>query len=121
MILLSGISYAQACSYENSNDELAVNLTETHNYSASNPKSETSVNPFVKQYPAPFSEIVSVDLSSCPDAKICLYYESGKCIKYQDCGKEKTAIFNLKNQPKGLYFMEIVSNGKRVMKTINFE
>lgn len=84
-------------------------------------ESTSVINPEVKVYPEPFSGIVSVDLSDCPDAKICLYYESGKCIKYQDCQNEKNAIFNLKNEPKGLYFMEIVSNGKKIVKKVDLE
>lgn len=84
-------------------------------------ESTSVINPEVKVYPEPFSGIVSVDLSSCPDAKICLYFESGKCIKYQDCQNEKNAIFNLKNEPKGLYFMEIVSNGKKIVKKVDLE
>jgi hypothetical protein len=92
----------------------------TSNISASG--ETTSVfNAQVKVYPAPFSGIVSVDLSNCPDAKICLYYESGKCIKYQDCENETTAVFNLKDEPKGLYFMEIVSYGRKTVKKIELE
>ncbi|MCD6018988.1 MAG: hypothetical protein K0S53_2109 [Bacteroidetes bacterium] len=79
------------------------------------------LNPEIKVYPEPFAGIVFVDLSSCPDSKICLYFESGKCLKYQDCQNETSAIFNLKNEPKGLYFMEIVSMGKKVVKKIDLE
>lgn len=74
----------------------------------------------VKIYPGPFSGFISVDLKNCPDAKICLYNENGKCVKYMDCANEK-AFFNLKNESKGLYFMEIVSNGKKLVSKVNME
>lgn len=123
-----GISYAQPASTDNitaitktvnankeKNDGVEVNKATSI---SSKEKTEIIGKPVVKIYPEPFLGIVSVNLSNCPNAKICVFDAKGNCLKYQNCKNEVCALFNLKNQPKGIYYMEILSQGEKTVKAI---
>ena len=77
-------------------------------------------------YPNPSSGIFTINLRNCRDAKICIYDVLGNCLLNKDCRNDTnpkingstTLTMNLSNQPKGIYFMEIVSDGERAVKKI---
>jgi len=122
--LAFGASYAQTSTFDvaSNNDEKIARHAEANNVAncdANQCREPLHSNkPEIKIYPEPFLGIVSVNLSNCPDAKICLFDRKGNCLKYQNCQKEAYAVFNLKDQPKGIYYMEIMSQGEKTVKAI---
>ncbi|MBC7694511.1 MAG: hypothetical protein H7141_03600 [Burkholderiales bacterium] len=97
------------------NNEAIANNTITD---SDKEKTNSIAKPGVKVYPEPFSGIVSVNLSNCQDSEICVFDGKGKCLKYIRCQNEECAIFNLRNQPNGIYYMEIKVQGEKTVKTI---
>ncbi len=83
-----------------------------------NNEPDVTAKPEIKIYPEPFEGIISVNLKKCPDAQICLFDAKGNCLKYQNCENEECAIFNLRNEPKGIYYMEIKVKGEKTVKAI---
>lgn len=122
------ISYGQIASVENnSNNAEKTNITNgqsdalslnTSDPVSDNIKTETTAIPEIKIYPKPFEGIISVNLNKCPDAQICLFDAKGNCLKYQNCENEDCAVFNLRNEPKGIYYMEIKVKGEKTVKAI---
>ncbi|MCD6019515.1 MAG: Secretion system C-terminal sorting domain [Bacteroidetes bacterium] len=79
---------------------------------------EIIVTPEVKAYPEPFEGIVSVNLNTYPDAQISVCDSKGNCVKSQKCANEERAIFDLRDQPKGIYYLEIKAKGGKTVKAI---
>lgn len=69
-------------------------------------------------FPNPTSGIFTVNLHNCWNAKICVYDVLGNYILKKDCGKDVGPIIDLSSQAKGIYYMEIISDGKRSMRKI---
>lgn len=79
---------------------------------------EIVVTPEVKIYPEPFEGIVSVNLNTYPLAQISVYDSKGNCVKNQQSANEERAIFDLRDQPKGIYYLEIKVKGEKTVKAI---
>lgn len=88
--------------------------------SLSNIGENNNVN-FVSVFPNPSSGIFTVDLGNCRDAKICVYDVLGSCLLKKDCLYDVAPKIDLSSQPRGIYFMEIVSDGARAVKKIVLE
>lgn len=71
-----------------------------------------------KIYPNPSSDIFTVDLNSCPDAKITVRDLLGNCLMKKDCQGKVCQQIDLSCQPKGIYSMEIESIYKKTVKKI---
>jgi hypothetical protein len=79
---------------------------------------EIVVTPEVKIYPEPIEGIVSVNLNAYPDAQVSVFDAKGNFVKKQQCANEEKAIFDLRNQPKGIYYLEIKVKGQKTVKAI---
>lgn len=75
----------------------------------------------VNIYPNPSSGIFTVDLGNCKDAKLSVCDVLGNRVWKKDYGGETSQEINLSFQPKGIYFLEIVSDGERFVKKIILE
>ena len=70
-------------------------------------------------YPNPSSGIYNVSLNNKTiDTKIHVYDVFGNCLWRKDCRNDVSLKIDLSSQPKGIYFMEVVSDRERVMKRI---
>lgn len=70
-------------------------------------------------YPNPSSGIFTVNLKSKPsNTKICVYDILGNCILGKVSIKNSTPEINLSNNAKGIYFIEITSEGEREVRKI---
>lgn len=70
-------------------------------------------------FPNPSSGIFTIDLKNKnANTKIYIYDVLGKCILSKDCGNNVKAIADLSGQPQGIYFMEILSAGKKTVNKI---
>jgi len=79
-------------------------------------------------FPNPSSGIFTINLHNCRDVKICVYDVLGNCLLNKVYVNDVSPMINLSNQPKGIYFLEIVSypstqgfegqSGERVVKKI---
>jgi uncharacterized repeat protein (TIGR03803 family) len=77
-------------------------------------------------FPNPSNNIFTISFSSTTKDKLFLKItnEVGKIIyteKQKDFSIEHVSTIDLSQQPKGIYFLEIVSNGERAMKKIVLE
>lgn len=73
----------------------------------------------ISVYPNPSSGIFTINLQNkTSDTKICVYDVLGNCVLNKVYGKDASPKINLSNQPKGIYFLEIVSDEKRVVQKI---
>lgn len=84
---------------------LALNTTE---YSFSN----------FEIYPNPTSGIFTVKLNKLSDAELCVYDLSGKCVFGKVQIKNLRLSIDLSNKPKGVYFIEVVSDKVKTIKKI---
>lgn len=70
-------------------------------------------------FPNPSSGIFTVNLiSKTIDTKIFVYDVVGNCLWNKNCRNEANYQIDLRSHPKGIYLMEIVSEGKRFTKKI---
>ncbi len=73
-------------------------------------------------YPNPSSRIYTLNLKSKTDAtKICVTDILGNCLLSKVSENDTNPTIDLLGQPKGIYFVEIVSSSERVMKKIVLE
>lgn len=76
----------------------------------------------VSIYPNPTSGIFTVSLKNkTVETKICVYDVLGNCLWKKDCRNNVNLKIDLSCQSKGIYFMEIVSEGERAVKKIAVE
>jgi len=69
-------------------------------------------------YPNPSLGIFTVDLRNCRDAKICVYDVLGNCLLEKSCKGETSQEINLSSQPRGIYFVELLSGEERVVRKV---
>lgn len=69
-------------------------------------------------YPNPTSGILTVNLNKSLDVTLILYDVLGNCLSKKDFRGQSILHADLSLQSKGVYFMEIVSDGERVVKKI---
>ena len=70
-------------------------------------------------FPNPSSGMFNVQFRNSQSATmISVYNIFGKCLWSKDCRGENVQQIDLNNEAKGLYFMEIVSDGGRAVKKI---
>ncbi len=73
----------------------------------------------VEIYPNPSSGIFTFNLKNkTVKTEICIHDVLGKCVFNKLSAKNSNEEIDLSCQPKGIYFMEIVSDGERAMKKI---
>lgn len=83
------------------------------NVSENNQENKTNV------FPNPSSGIITVQMRDyLSEAKIIVHDVLGNCLFEKNCRGETSQEINLSYQPKGVYFMEIVAGGERVLKKI---
>lgn len=69
--------------------------------------------------PNPSSGIFTLNLKQqTSDAKICIYDIVGKCVWNKNIQKASNMAIDLSNHPQGIYFIEMVSNGEKIVKKI---
>lgn len=84
----------------------------------------TAINELINEeklvvYPNPSSGIFTFNLEHITlGAKICVYDMLGNCVINNMSKKNSTQEIDLSKQPKGIYFMEIVSDRARDIKKI---
>ncbi|MBC7695352.1 MAG: T9SS type A sorting domain-containing protein [Burkholderiales bacterium] len=77
---------------------------------------------FYSIYPNPTSGAFSVNFSKeNANANICVYDLLGNCLVKKDSQNGLTALFDLSTKPKGVYFVQIVTEDKREVKKIVLE
>jgi uncharacterized delta-60 repeat protein len=76
----------------------------------------------LKIFPNPSSRIISLSVKN-KTAKTKIYVTDalGNCLLNKVCQNETNPTIDLVDQPKGIYFMEIVSDNERVVKKIVLE
>ena len=73
-------------------------------------------------YPNPSSGIFTVNLKNkTVETKICVHDVLGNCVLDKVAVKNTNQEIDLSSKPKGIYFLEIVSDGERAMKKIVLE
>ena len=76
----------------------------------------------IEIYPNPSSGIFTINLKNkTVESKICVYDVLGNCVLDKVSVKNSSQEIDLSGQPKGIYFMEIVSGGERAVKKIILE
>jgi hypothetical protein len=76
-------------------------------------------NNYLKVFPNPSIGIFSVDLKNNKiDTKICVYDVYGNCFYTKNLRNNASTQIDLRSQPKGIYFMEIVADGEKTVKKI---
>lgn len=68
--------------------------------------------------PNPSSGIFTIGLSNGLDVHISAYDVLGNCLLNKVCRNERNPKIDLSNQPKGVYFLKIISDGERAVKKI---
>lgn len=70
-------------------------------------------------YPIPSSGIFNVKLNNeTLNSTICVYDLLGNCLLKKDCRNDASQNIDLSYQPKGVYLIEIVGDGKRYLSKI---
>jgi hypothetical protein len=92
-------------------------FSENGNTYVNNLTPEAEINIF----PNPSSGIFTVDMHSCHEAKLSVCDVLGNRLLVKDCRGDASPQIDLNSQPKGMYYMEIVSEGERVVKKIVLE
>ncbi|MCE9538037.1 MAG: T9SS type A sorting domain-containing protein [Bacteroidetes bacterium] len=78
----------------------------------------TTIPDFCKVFPNPFSGVITVNLKNkTAETKICVYDVLGKCV-FDKVSKNDKEKIDLSGKPKGIYILEVESDGKNVMKKI---
>jgi len=75
----------------------------------------------VNIFPNPSSGIFTVNLRNCRDAKICVYDVLGNCLLNKNCRSDVSPKIDLSCQPKGIYFVELLSGTERRTEKIIIE
>lgn len=70
-------------------------------------------------FPNPSSGIFMLNFKNkTVGTKICVYDVLGNCLQNNVCQNDVRPIIDISSQPKGIYFLEIISDSVRVMKKI---
>ena len=70
-------------------------------------------------YPNPTTGICTISLNKkIIDSKICVYDLLGNCLLNKVCSNDANQNIDLSSQSKGIYFMEILADGEKVVKKI---
>lgn len=72
----------------------------------------------VLMFPNPSSGIIKVETQRGRDMYISVRDLLGNCLLNKNCRNEKSLEIDLSSQPKGIYFMEIVSDGEKSVNKI---
>ncbi|MBC7862925.1 MAG: T9SS type A sorting domain-containing protein [Bacteroidia bacterium] len=73
----------------------------------------------ISVYPNPGSGIFTVNLNKKnTGAKICVYDVLGNCVLSKVCGGDVNQIIDLSCKSKGIYFVQLITDGKRIVKKI---
>lgn len=73
----------------------------------------------IKFYPNPSSGRFTISSTNTTVAtQICIYDVLGNCLQNKNCQNDKSLDIDLSSQPKGIYFVEIVSDRERSMRKI---
>lgn len=72
-------------------------------------------------FPNPSSGIFTISLSKSVAAKIYVHDVLGNCLLNKDCGNNSNQKIDLTGKSSGIYFLEIMSEGERVVKKIVLE
>lgn len=76
----------------------------------------------ISVYPNPSSGIFSTNFKNkTVETKICIYDMLGNCILEKAYRNETYANINLSAQPKGMYFLEMLSSDEKIIKKIVVE
>jgi hypothetical protein len=79
---------------------------------------EITDNNSVLIFPNPSLGIFKVDLRNCRDARLSVCDVLGNFLFRKDCRSETSEEINLSSQAKGVYFLEILSDGERSVRKI---
>jgi hypothetical protein len=80
---------------------------------------ENSEQPVFSIYPNPSSGIFTVNLRNCQaGAKVIIRDVLGNCLLEKNCRGETSQEINLSCQPRGIYFVELLSGEDRVVKKV---
>ncbi len=71
-------------------------------------------------YPNPSSGIFKINFTGV-ETKVSIYNVFGNCLLNKDCRNDVEQKIDFSCQPKGIYFMEILSEGQRAVKKIVVE
>lgn len=80
--------------------------------------SRISFDKSVDVFPNPSTGIFTINARSNQEMQIYIYDLLGNCLMSNSCRSKEKPQIDLKNQSKGIYFMEILSDGERVVKKI---
>jgi hypothetical protein len=69
-------------------------------------------------FPNPSSGIFTLSISKSHETKICVYDPLGNCLLKNNYLNETNLMIDISNQPKGIYFIEIISDEKRIVKKV---
>jgi hypothetical protein len=73
----------------------------------------------ISLYPSPSSGLISVHLENAPnEMKICVYDLVGNCLWNKSFTNKSNVNIDLSDQSRGIYFVEIVSDGKKSVNKI---
>lgn len=72
-------------------------------------------------FPNPSSGIFTISLSKAVAAKIWVHDVLGNCLLNKDCGNDLNQKIDLTGKSNGIYFLEIMSEGEKVVKKIVLE
>lgn len=74
---------------------------------------------FISIYPNPSSGNFTVNLPNCQaGAKVIVRDVLGNCLLVKDCRGESSQEINLSCQPRGIYFVELLSGEDRIVKKV---
>jgi hypothetical protein len=79
---------------------------------------ELSSDNFIRVFPNPSSGIFRIQFHNSEHTIVSVYNMLGKCVLAKDCSGKDNQQIDLSDQAKGLYFIEIVSEGKRSVKKV---
>jgi uncharacterized delta-60 repeat protein len=83
---------------------------------------ERSKNSDVSIYPNPSSGIFIVQMDNCHlGTKVAVRDILGNYLFEKNCRSESSQEINLSFQPRGIYFLEVISSGEKVVKKIVLE
>jgi hypothetical protein len=75
-------------------------------------------NSEIKLYPNPSGGSFKISLENFSNAKLTICDALGKCVFRKECNGENEVSINLNNQPKGIYFIELLSDDARGVKKL---
>ncbi len=82
---------------------------------------ETPDNFILTVFPNPSTGIFTLNLNNLPNATLSVTDALGHCLWRKDCKDKNTQQIDLSSQPKGIYFLEVNSQGQRSVKKISLQ